>query len=324
MNVLFLTRRAAPDIGGVERHISAVSANLKSQIPNIKIATITERDINPPKVKYFGLFYIWFWLYKNRKLIEDADIVHCHDVYIWYWPFRVLYIKKPSYITFHGWEGKYPVPFRFKLVKKVSEYLASGNICVGEFIEKYYGVKPDYVTYGGVSNFSNLQFSKNNKVKILYIGRLEKDTGFVEIMSALFKIKFKYPDAQIQFLGDGPLRSDAESVGDVLGFQTDVNKYLKETRFVIASGYLTILEAMAAGKIVFAFSSNQLRLDYLKPFENFVISPMFADTFVRKIQFFLKNPDQEKKLVKKAYNWAISQTWSKVAEIYLKLWQVTI
>ncbi len=321
MNVLFLTRRAKPDIGGVERHIEQVVANIKKQDTSYKFKIISEKDINPPRIKLLGLLYIWWWLFKNRKVIKDADIVHCHDVYIWYWPFRLLYLNKPSFVTFHGWEGVYPIPQKFKLIRQFSAMIAKGNICVGEFIEKYYNIQADYITYGGVGKFSiSKSQSSTQKLKILYIGRLEEDTGLGVVIKAMQKVMQTHPEAEIEFLGDGPLRYKAEKVGKVLSFQEHIDKYLKEARFVIASGYLTILEAMAARKLVFAVANNELRYDYLKVFDKYLIEVASTETLIRKIGYFTNSSKDEKKIVEKAYNWAHIQTWEKVAELYLKLW----
>ena len=67
MNILFIAKHKRPRIGGVERHLESISKSLS--LRGYKITTISEEDIKPPKIKYFGLLYIWYWLFKNRKLI---------------------------------------------------------------------------------------------------------------------------------------------------------------------------------------------------------------------------------------------------------------
>ena len=151
MNILFLTHHKHPRVGGVERHLKFLISNLKSTNTDIVIKTISEEDIKPPHIKIFGLLYIWYWLFKNRELITRSDLVHIHDVFIWYLPFRFLYPIKKVYITFHGWEGVYPIPLWNILNKKVANYLSNGSIAVGKYIEKYYGVKADNIVYGGQS-----------------------------------------------------------------------------------------------------------------------------------------------------------------------------
>lgn len=148
MKILFLSRHKWPHVGGVERHIFEISKRLKVKGKSVK--TISEEDIKYPHIKFFGLLYIWIWLFKNRKIIKKADIVHCHDVFIWYLPFRFLYPNKPVYTTFHGWEGIYPIPYKNIMLKRLAAYLSWRTIAVGKYIEKYYGITADKIIYGGI------------------------------------------------------------------------------------------------------------------------------------------------------------------------------
>lgn len=147
MKILFLTRRKHPDVGGVETHISKVSRVLKYK--GYRVTTISAKNIGYPSIKFLGLVYIWFWLFKKRKLIEKAEVVHCHDVFVWYLPFRFLYPHKKVFTTFHGWEGVWPIPKKNVFLKRVAAKLSTGTIAVGKYIEKYYGVKADKIIYGG-------------------------------------------------------------------------------------------------------------------------------------------------------------------------------
>src|SRR3990170_8708412 len=105
MNILFLTRLYWPHVGGVEKHLEEVTKRLKDKKTQITIVT-TKFDgrlktndkrygvdivrFKQPRVKYLGLVYIWLWFLKNIDLISKSDLVHCHDVFIWYLPFRFL------------------------------------------------------------------------------------------------------------------------------------------------------------------------------------------------------------------------------------------
>ena len=146
MKILFMSRYKWPHVGGVEKHVYELVKRLKVKGNGVKI--ISEEDIRQPHIKFLGLIYIWFWMFRNRKLIENADIVHCHDVFIWYLPFRFLYPKKPVYTTFHGWEGIWPIPWKNILSKRLATKLSWGTFAVGHYIEKYYGIRADKITYG--------------------------------------------------------------------------------------------------------------------------------------------------------------------------------
>lgn len=146
MRILFLTRKSWPDIGGVEKHIYEVTKILRKKGHVVKI--VVEKDIKPPHIKFIGLICIWIWLFKNRKLVTNSDIVHIHDVFIWYLPFALVLSKKKVFTTFHGWEGKYPIPLINIIQKKIASRFSSRTVSVGAYIEKYYGIKADNIIYG--------------------------------------------------------------------------------------------------------------------------------------------------------------------------------
>ncbi len=148
MKILFLTHHKSPRIGGVEKHIKEISGALARK--GNKVTIISSEDVKYPDVKFVGLLYIWLWLFKNRSLITGADIVHCHDVFVWYLPFRFGYPNKPVYTTFHGWEGIWPIPRKYIFMKQLATKLSWGTIAVGKFIEKYYEIKVDKIMYGGI------------------------------------------------------------------------------------------------------------------------------------------------------------------------------
>ncbi len=287
MRVLFLARYSWPHRGGVERHIYSLSSRLN--LKGHKVKTISTEDIKYPNIKILGLIYIWFWLFKNRKLILGVDIVHCHDVFVWYLPFRFLFLHKPVYTTFHGWEGKFPIPFKNIFLKRLACKLSWGSIAVGEYIEKWYGVKADYITYGGIETMKRTN-SKRKRNSILYVGRLEWDTG----IKKLFKFLDTHKSYSVEFCGDGRLRETCEKYGTVHGF-TDPHLYYKKSQICFAGGYLVALEALSSGCKLMVGWDNTLKKDYWK------LSPFLDED---------------------ANSWARQQTWDKVAQLYLKLWKV--
>jgi len=146
MKILFISHYKWPHVGGVEKHIERVAGELQQKGHKVKI--VSEGNIKYPHIKFLGLIYIWFWLWKNRHLIKQSDIVHCHDVFIWYLPFRFLYPKKPVYTTIHGLEWDDPLSFKSIWQKRLAVKLSTGAIGVGKFLEKYLKVKFDKMIYG--------------------------------------------------------------------------------------------------------------------------------------------------------------------------------
>ena len=51
-------------------------------------------------------------------------------------------------MTFHGYEGFEAPNWKQIFWHKLAAWLTKGNICIGDFHKKWYGVKPDFVSYG--------------------------------------------------------------------------------------------------------------------------------------------------------------------------------
>jgi len=281
------------------------------------------------KDTWFKKFRIWWWLWQHKDLIKNADIIHCHDVFFWYLPFRFIYPNKKVYITFHGYETKFPPSKKAILIRKISEKLSWGNICVGDYIRKWYGTKPTFVTYGGVeirnSKFEIRNKSKTqiSKPKIVFIGRLEEDTGisiYLKILDVLKKRKISF---EFEACGDGSLRGEVERYGVVYGFVKDMDKYIVRSDFVLTSSYLSIFEAISRGKIVFSVFQNKLKGDYLKmaPFAKWIVIGNSPEGLVDKILYLLRHQEKKEIITNSAYNWVKTQTWGKVLGKYLSLWR---
>jgi glycosyltransferase involved in cell wall biosynthesis len=127
-----------------------------------------------------------------------------------------------------------------------------------------------------------------NKNSIVFVGRLEKDTGVLEFLKWLKK----NPKYHVDFCGDGDLRKECEKFGAIHGF-TDPRPYYKKAEYCVPGGYLAALEALSYGCKLKLFWNNKLKEDYWK------MSP-----FVRK----------------DVKEWAKRQTWDKVANEYLDLY----
>jgi len=125
--ILIITPSYSPRLGGVEKHVWHTSLQLVKSGFSVKI--LTQRFIKLPaqavkkgipiyrfsfpEKRFIGLLTIWWKLLTQYlRLIWQADIIHIHDVFIWYLPLRLVFFWKPVVTTFHGWEGIYPVPLK--------------------------------------------------------------------------------------------------------------------------------------------------------------------------------------------------------------------
>jgi glycosyltransferase involved in cell wall biosynthesis len=258
MNVLVFAHHSYPHIGGVEKHIHEISKILKKKGYKIKI--VTENEINYPHIKFIGLIYIWYWLIKNINLIEKSDVVQIHDVFIWYLPFRFLFFRKPVFTTIHGYEPSKPFSWFSSLQKRIAISLSCGSIGVGEYLEKYLGVKFNQIIYGGVNK--NKFVYKKDKKTILWVGRLEEDTG----LKSFLKWLDSNPGYIVDFCGNGSLSKQCKKYGTVRGFCNPI-PYYKKAETCIPGGYLSFLEATTYGCKIKIFADSLLRKEYWRGIE---------------------------------------------------------
>lgn len=274
------------------------------------------------KDNYFKKFRIWHSLIKNYEIFKEADVVHCHDVFFWYLPLRFLFPNKKVFITFHGYES-FPLPKKNIFLHKLWEKLTDGNICVGKFIQKWYGTTPDYIIYGAVNKSNNPKIKSLKKSYSAYfVGRLDEQTNILQYMGAVKLIRKYIKRFNFVIAGDGKYRVRAEKVGRVLGFISKPEVNFKKYRYAFISRYLAILEAMQEKRLVFALYDNPIKKDYLKmtPFASSIVIVSSQAELADKVRYYLKHSREEKELIDKAYEWSQKQTWKNVTNTYLKLW----
>lgn len=348
MKIIMFAPKFYPYIGGVEKHILRVSEELIKKGHDITVVT-TRQDLDVPifgklgeisiyRIPSLRCIDIWMWLFENRHIISQADIIHCHDYstfILWYLPFRLLYHEKPTYITFHGYEGKIPIPRKTLFLRKLTEWLTLGNICIGDFIPKWYATKATTVLYGGVDlprETKDGNVIQNRFNSGVYVGRLENDTGILEYLEALKILKYEYNLSLEGYIcGDGALRTIVQQElcvnkinFRVLGFVRMPETYFKDSQFAFVSGYLGILEAMAHRKLVFNIATNALRDDYLRLIpnaENIMVTANSPRDLAEKFFYFFSHPKEAEKLISEAYLFAQERSWESVADAYLSLWQ---
>ena len=80
---------------------------------------------------------------------------------------------------------------------------------------------------------------------------------------------------------------------------------------------------MASKKYVLAVYNNKIKEDYLKmtPFAEFISISANSDGIYQEVEDCLSNENKKEYKINKAYTWVKTQTWEKMVETYLKLWQ---
>lgn len=320
MKALIITESYLPKLGGVEKHIALVKPYLEEAGFEFSIFDKTEIFKNRQLKKFLGLLQIWLELAKKIKLIKNADIIFIHDVFIYYLPFKIIFPKKKVITIFHGWEKTYPIPLKNIFYKQLAQKLSNKTISIGSYINKYYRLtdKNNYLSYGAVDlPLTEVSLAKKEKNSLLYIGRLEKDTGlpiFLEFLSILSEKQIIF---SVKFCGDGPMKNACLKYGDVLGFVENVKNYLEKSETCFAGGYLSILEAMAYKNIVLSAFDNELKKDYLlsSPFAKNIVCADQAQALFTKYT----NLKNKQKLININYDLAKEYSFANLAQLYMQV-----
>ena len=342
-HILFLTPAFPPHIGGVEKHTSRVSQELLSK--GYKVTVVTRRSrlsdnysehLNGLQVyrvnKKHPLTLSW-WLYRNRKHFQRVSIIHCHDLEtlaFWLMPVRFLFLNSKIFLTLHGFD-RYPIPQWTKLLRKFGLKLVKSSICIGSFIERWYGLKCNSVIVGGVEIPDEFVVIPSKSITATFVGRIAEDTGFRVYVEALNILKKKGIEINLHVCGDGPLRIEMEKVCNDLelavsfhGFVRNPETFIRKTRYVFATGFLSILEGMANKRAVFCVYENDLKKDYLASIpdvSNTVFIASSSESLAETLIWVLKNPDKERTLVERGRVFAESQGWDRIGELYDQLYQ---
>lgn len=350
MKVLFLTRRFWPQIGGVERHVFEVTKELLKRGHDVTVVSEAPDEAYSPNwqsdaesATFTGRFKIyrmpplhqngskkleiWKWLWENRNLIENSEIIHAHDIYFWYMPFRLLNQAKRSYITFHGHETTFPPRHNAVLIRRLSNKFATSSIQVGDYITKWYKTKSKIITYGGVKvpkKISSVHLNKKTPINLLFLGRVEKDNGVEVYEKLLGLLKKEKIDFRFTVVGDGSLRGNLEKFGKIIGFVRNPEDYVEKADVVLTSSYLSMLESMVRGRVVIAAYADPLKKDYIEmsPFKELILSGSDIPRLLLALSQLQGDPRALESHIDKARRWAFLYTWEKVADSYERLWRV--
>ncbi len=352
MHIVMLSESFPPRVGGVEKHLFHVSQELTTRGHAVTILTphrlpgsaVQERlrdvrvfrfpfGVNSPAARKVR---VRLWLLRRLPLLAGCDVVHIHDqtsLLAWYLPFRFLLPRKPVFITFHGHSGEFPLGRRHLWERRAAEKLTRGNICVGHYLERWYGTRAGPITYGGTDLPTGRQTRPHlGNLTLVFVGRLEPDTGVILYLRAVALLRERTGRSwKLIICGDGSLRHRVQALireldldAELAGAVPDPLPWVRKSRFVFTSGYLALLEAWACRRLAFAVYENPLKRDYLEMMpgaRQMMVICGSAEELKESVLRVLGDPGREASLVDTAHRFASEQTWARVAETYWQLYE---
>jgi glycosyltransferase involved in cell wall biosynthesis len=343
-----LAEHTHPRVGGVEKHIRELNKVLTDWGHKIVLWAPKHDDrlpsfendggvdiyrVAPIRSKRIGAIKVLSWWFKHVDLIRSANLIHFHGSYPffhWFFPFRLIYPVKPMFITYHGCGMVVPPIRGEKIRNRFTQYFMRGNICIGNFLEKWHRLKPTFVSYGGVNIPSDLPSSREKSA--VYVGRLDEDTGVELYLQALSILKEKHDlEIPLTVCGDGAMRTKLEvycsdqGINAIFkGFVDNPLDYLVRSQFAFVSGYLSILEAMASECFVFSVYKNRIKEDYLKLFpgaDQKMTINSDSIQLAENIKEAWNHGETFRLLAEHGRDFACDQSWDRLAKTYLKLWE---
>lgn len=289
MHIIFFVNHFLPDIGGVQWSTSRTAEALHRRGHRVTVITETAAgEMNDAAVPFEIIrFHVpvrrpltrigyWRWMWGHRDLLASADVLHFHDYtpfFHWFLPLRLL-IRGPRYaVTFHGFEG-YPVRFRHRIFRAVTARCCHVRLAVGDYLRLLYRHPIDAVYLGApvrvLHPVKSGEEQKNRDLSFFYAGRISRDTGILPFLECLRdsagQTKRK---AVVRIAGDGPLRETADALAseflhiEFLGVREDLTGLLQDGDLVIATGFLGIFEAWAAGLPVIVPAFDEVKRMYV-------------------------------------------------------------
>jgi glycosyltransferase involved in cell wall biosynthesis len=348
MRILMVAERLTPHIGGVETHVAGLTRVLVARGHQVTLAA-PRRDPHLPdeeerdSARVFWLPHTgdrrgdylraWRWWMGHWRLLSEADAIHFHGIYPllhWFGPGHLLCPKMRRYLTCHGYEMRYPIPPRARFYRWLGTRLVRGSMCVGHFLVPWFGLRPQFVTYGATRSPEEIP-APPEMPRAVFVGRLAPDTGIDIYVRGLGLLQRQHALAlPLIVCGDGPLRPAIETLAQeegveaaFLGFVSNPQANLAQGTMAFVSGFLAILEAAALRRPVFSVYHNPVKESYLRGIpgaEEMLHIASSPTELSGQLADHLCHPAQAAAMVDRAAAFAATWTWDRLADDYLRLW----
>ena len=229
-----------------------------------------------------SIFSIFSAIKQIHEVIEkvNPDIIHVHSTWAGLFvrlPYLIKRKKCKIIYTAHGWSFIMDVSkkkkFLYAIIERILSIITDKIINISKFEEKEalnYGLnkKKMVVIYNGVKD-KNYEYNideNNNKIKLLFVGRLDKTKG-IDILLDIYN-KYKFEKLHLYIIGESVLDNIKIKSNDNITYlgwidNKDIDKYYQMCDVVVMpsrwDGFgLVAVEAMRNSKSVIVSNRGAL------------------------------------------------------------------
>lgn len=368
IRILLCSDYLPPSDGGVEQVVQNLTLHLENTEYQVGIFTLDsgkeDFDLqNSPNIKFYSSSAFDLTnviglqnmisvtaLYKFRQVLRDfqPDIVHAHNRFFYTSALAALYVKKYNYnlvTTLHlgeidmisGVGGQAASAYE----QSIGRFIVRNSdqvICVSKAVEevaKSLGAKRSLVIRNAV-DIDKFTPADSSIKSLLYIGRLVRNNGILDLMDALPIVLEEHPEANFYLLGSGPLEDDVRKViqSNGLGksvtlydYVEDISEMYNKARVFCRPSYseglpLTLLESMASEvtPVVTAVAGVP---EVVTDYENgILLTPGNTDEIADAIIKLFSNPNVTSNLAKNARKFVMENlTWEQRTERVIQVYK---
>src|SRR5947209_13650621 len=247
LNVLMVTPRYFPYMGGTETHVHEVGRRLVRNGVNVTLLTTVPQGLTTPlpkedEVEGMRIIRVQAWPPQRDYYIAPEmysiikrgkwDLIHCQGCHTFVPPLAMLAAKEakiPYIVTFHT--GGHSSSFRNRIRgiqwKVLRPLLANASKLIGvsrfeadyfrdllHLPAKQFAVIPNGATLPDVTQFPSSSLAQT---LIVSVGRLERYKGHQRLITALPKIREWRSDVRLLILGAGPYEAALHELARRIG-----------------------------------------------------------------------------------------------------------
>jgi len=332
-------------------HIVNIIAPLSDPNPDIEESFIRlGRSFPIPSGGSIARVSLSIWLQPQIKRIlekENFDIVHLHEPLAPFLPLVILRLSNAVNIgTFHAFHGSSKLHWASKYVLENTASKLDGRIAVSNPAREY-AAKDFPGDYKIIPNgIDTKRFSiptapigefKDDKLNILFVGRLEKRKGLNFLLEAFSDLKWDYPNIRLIVVGTGNGDKDAlriiaeRHIDDVLmiggSSHSDLPRYYQSADIFCApatggeSFGIVLLEAMAAGKPIVATNIDGYSSVMTNKKEGLLVNPANSQSIKLALEELINNRQLREELARNGKETAARYDWTNVSKEIMEYYE---